>query len=220
MKSALALALRWRIWRIPLILWKTAMSRRERSLARLSANVGTCVIESVAEFLRSFDNPMLLEGEQRILADLRQRRIEAPADREKALIRSLAATSTLLHFERIHKTIWAGQLTCLRALNTRIDGLAPEEIRPLYETAKAEYPGLYENYPFEAWMGFLERHGLLRHQNARAFITVEGREFLKFLVADGRYGPTHGRGLAVQHFGERGRPRACLRLASSTTPVP
>lgn len=147
--------------------------------------------KGLEEFMRSFDNPLLVEGEQRIVADLQARGIQGPEDREKALVRALAAANATLHFERAHAAIWASQLTLLKALNAG-PGLSHAEVRPIYEAAKAAYPQLYQNYTFENWLGFLERFELAQIQNNRIVVTMVGREFLKFLIATARYEPTHG----------------------------
>lgn len=148
--------------------------------------------KGVDEFLRSFDNPLLVDAEALILKDLRDRRIETPADREKALVRALAASNIIQHFERVHGAIWASQLGCLRYLNPRDQGADIAELSPLYEAAKAAYPSWYENQPFERWLGFLRVFNLILERDSRVFITIAGREFLKYLIAAGKPGPYHG----------------------------
>lgn len=148
--------------------------------------------KGVDEFFRSFDSPMLLEAEQLVLDDLKNRHIEAASDREKTLIRALASTNLILHFERAHGNLWASQLACLRYLNSRDHGAEFTEIVPFYELAKAEYPGWYENYPFDRWFGFMRSLNLANEKDSIVFITVAGREFLKYLVAAGKAGPFHG----------------------------
>jgi hypothetical protein len=148
--------------------------------------------EGVEEFLRTFDNPLLIEAEQLILKDLKDRKIDTPADREKALIRALAANNLVLHFERVHGLIWASQLAAVRYLNSRDDGIPVQDLMPLYESGKADFPAWYENYPFDKWLGFLVAFNLLTKQDSRIFITVAGREFLKYLIATGKAGPYYG----------------------------
>lgn len=148
--------------------------------------------KGVEEFLRTFDNPLLIEAEQLILKDLKDRKIDTPADREKALIRALAANNLVLHFERVHGLIWASQLASLRYLNSHDDGISVQDLMPFYESGKAELPTWYENYPFDKWLGFLIASKLLTKQDSRIFITVAGREFLKYLIATGKAGPYYG----------------------------
>lgn len=148
--------------------------------------------KGVEAFLKSFDNPLLLDAEALILKDLKERKIETPPDREKALLRSLASTNILFHFEHVYGVIWASQLACLRYLNPRDAGADMGKLVPFYETAKADYPSWYENIPFERWFGFLRAFNLVFERDSRVFITVGGREFLKYLVAAGKPSPLHG----------------------------
>lgn len=83
-------------------------------------------------------------------------------------------------------------MACLRYLNPRDHGAKITEIVPFYELAKAEYTGWYENYPFDRWFGFLRTLNLANENDSVVFITVAGREFLKYLVAAGKAGPFHG----------------------------
>lgn len=135
---------------------------------------------------------MLLDAERRILDDLKTRHIDAPADREKTLVRALASNYIILHFERAAINLWASQLACLRFLNSREGGADISELVTFYNLAKDEYPTWYENYPFDGWLGFLRSFNLVGEKDSKAFITVAGREFLKYLVAAGKAGPLHG----------------------------
>jgi len=143
------------------------------------------------EFFKSYDNPLLLEAEQIIEKDLRQRAIEG-ADREKTLIRALATANITQHFERLYNMIWASQLSCLRYLNPRGLGAERGELIPIYEASKTLYPDLYKDYSFDQWLGFLQRMNVVTERERRLFITVAGREFLKYLIATGKDGPFHG----------------------------
>lgn len=148
--------------------------------------------KSADEFFRSFENPLLLEAEGLILKDLNDRRIEAPQEREKTLIRALASSNLVLHFERLHGTIWLSQLATLRYLNQRDTGAERAELYHFYETAKASYASWYENYSFDQWLGFLQSFNLICSNDSRLFITVAGREFLKYLAASGKSDPYYG----------------------------
>ncbi len=148
--------------------------------------------KAIDDFFRTFDNPLLLEAEQHTLNDLKERKLESSSDREKALVRSLASVNIILHFERVHGAIWASQLALLRFLNSRDSGADVTELVGFYEMGKKDNPGWYENYPFDRWLGFLQSFNLVTKQNSHFFITVAGREFLKYLVAAGKSGPFYG----------------------------
>ena len=144
------------------------------------------------EFLHSFDSPILLEVEQGVLNDLKTRKIESPEDREKALVRALAASNVAIHFERAANSIWASQLAYLRflnssGLNTDIAGAVT-----FYDQAKYQYPEFYEDYDVDRWLGFLREFKLVGQENSKIFITIAGREFLKYLIALGKPEPLYG----------------------------
>ena len=148
--------------------------------------------KGLEEFLQTFDSPLLLRQERLILENLRVRKLEVPQDREKALVRSLASTGLVLHFEQVYGVIWASQVATLYHLNPRAGGADISELIPAYEAAKANYPSMYEKYPFDQWLGFLKAMNLVVEQNSRLFITEDGREFLKYLIATAKTGPFQG----------------------------
>jgi hypothetical protein len=148
--------------------------------------------QAVETFFRSFDNPLVREQEDVIVEDLRKRRVEAPHDKERALLRSLALTQIILHFERVNNTIWASQHQLLRYLNERTAGATEEEVRAFYDTAKATYAAIYEHYAYERWLDFISSHRLIARNNDRFFISVAGREYLQYLIAAGKSAPSFG----------------------------
>ena len=83
---------------------------------------------------------------------------------------------------------WKGS----RFLNAWDEGAQISELTSFYEAAKVMYPLWYQNYPFERWIGFLESFNLILRRESRCFITIAGREFLKYLVGTGKTGPFHG----------------------------
>ena len=50
----------------------------------------------------------------------------------------------------------------------------------------------YAGNPFDRWFGFLRTLNIANEKDSVVFITVAGREFLKYLVAAGKAGPFHG----------------------------
>ena len=75
--------------------------------------------KELMEFYRSFESPLIKEWEAIVIDSLRQRKIEAPDDREKALLRLTAQSALLFFLERAYAAIWASQVACLRYLITR-----------------------------------------------------------------------------------------------------
>lgn len=148
--------------------------------------------KGVDEYFKTFENPLLLEQEERIVKDLKERGIDVAADREKTLVRALASTQLVLGFELVYGLIWASQVAALRFLNPRSEGTSTDDLLPFYEAGKAAYPLRYESYSFEQWLGFLRASNLILQKDSHVFITVAGREFLKYMIALGKTGPYDG----------------------------
>jgi hypothetical protein len=148
--------------------------------------------QAAEDFFRAFDNPLVREQEDIIRADLNARRLEAPNDRERALIKSLATWQILFAFEQIHGTLWASQYAALRFINQRPAGTATNEVTAFYEAAKAQYPLIYEHYDFEAWLRYLVSNALIVQQEGNILISIRGRAYLQYLVETGKSEPNFG----------------------------
>ncbi len=72
--------------------------------------------------------------------------------------------------------------------------LAPDiaEAVTFYDHAKYQYPEFYKDYDFDRWLGFLREFNLVGQENSKIFITIAGREFLKYLFALGKPEPLYG----------------------------
>jgi hypothetical protein len=57
---------------------------------------------------------------------------------------------------------------------------------PFYTSAAQTFPALYANYSFDQWFGYLRSQGLIREDGDAVSITIRGRDFLKFLIDEGR----------------------------------
>ena len=148
--------------------------------------------KGVDEFFRTFENPLIVEVEQNISKDLENRLINSPPDREKTLIRALASSIIISHFEEIRNSIWASQIYLLRFINSNSEGVDIAIAELVYEKAKSDYPSWFENYLFQGWIAFLSSRILIRQQDSKYFITIRGREFLKYLLDCGKPEPLHG----------------------------
>ena len=148
--------------------------------------------DPLAEFMGSYDNPLLREQEDAILMDLKARGFADPAAAQKALVRSLAGTQILLHFENISASIWASQIDLLMYLNSRPGGATLSEVQPFYDNARKQYSAAYQNYQFEPWLAFLESFALIERRKGVIFLSKVGREFLKWRIEVGRAGPFFG----------------------------
>lgn len=138
------------------------------------------------QFLKQFDNALLVQREGFIRAELERLGINQPSQRERVLIRLLAALSVVQAFERAYILIWGSQIAALQFLNSAgAEGVSVEFLRPWYDQAAAREPVLYDGYAFESWLGFLQTNLLVGRRDGNVFITLEGREFLKYLLDQG-----------------------------------
>ncbi|HXX22034.1 MAG TPA: hypothetical protein VEO19_02660 [Terriglobia bacterium] len=141
------------------------------------------------ELLHAFDNQLLLEQEGLITRHLETSKIQNSADRERVLVRYLAASQLVLRFESVYQSIWGSQLRALQQLNESTPhGVPLAGLEPWYELGKAFEPAWYASYTFEQWYGFMESIPLVVNQAGTVHISVMGREFLKYLVDCG-YAP-------------------------------
>ena len=138
------------------------------------------------ELQRLFDNALLVQREAFIRGELERLAFREPTERERFLIRLLAASAIIEQFERAYWNIWGSQLGALQALNTL--GAAGADVAlltPWYEQSAARDPQARLTYTFDQWVGFLETHQLVRRTEGHVQITIEGREFLKYILHQG-----------------------------------
>jgi hypothetical protein len=135
------------------------------------------------EMLARFENELLLDRENLIRQELTLRHVDAPADRERVLIRHLAAALIYNHFDRTYRWIFGSQLLLLQQLNAAPSTRTAVGIH--YQIAALESPEFYFNYSFDQWLHFMVSQVLVRADGEAISITVGGREFLKFVVEEG-----------------------------------
>jgi hypothetical protein len=141
---------------------------------------------AAAELLKVFDNALLLKNEESILQDLHERKITGQEEREKILTRFLAASYLELFFERAYTAIFGSQLGTLQVLNaSEPTGLSTDAMRAFYDMAASTEPEIYQSYSFEQWLSFLRTWNLVLVEPERVRISLEGREFLRFLMQKG-----------------------------------
>lgn len=139
------------------------------------------------ELLRSFDNQLLLEQENMILASLQEGHIQVPAERERVLVRLLASAHITARFESAYHLIFGSQLSALEVLNqSEPQGLTEPALQAFYDLAKAVQPQFYTTYTFADWLGYLTAWLLVTPSvNGFLHITLFGKEFLKYIVQCG-----------------------------------
>ena len=141
-------------------------------------------VGSAEKLLQALDSPILLDAEKAIRDILTKEGISTPEDKEKVLIRHLAAAHLNFVFTRIDFQIYLSQLKILEVLNSNP---APKQMaRDVYNAAIALYPEVLKDYPFEKYLGFLKTNNLILEHEETLSITLFGREFLAFLVRTAR----------------------------------
>lgn len=141
---------------------------------------------AMEEFQRFFDNALLVQREIQIRTELERVSFADINERERVLIRLFAASSIIQAFEQTYASIWGSQLGVLQFLNSAgTDGVQSSVLQTWYHQAAAQYPDVYENYLFDQWLGFLETHALILRRETAVFISLEGREFLKYIFHQG-----------------------------------
>jgi len=134
-------------------------------------------------FWRSYDNDLLVEVESRIRAMVVG--CQSSTEREKMLIRYVATRELINYFDRVWNGILFSQLEALDALNPA--PLRSEALELYYSSAALVYPAEYATFPFEAWLAYPLNEELISAEAGGVYrITVMGREFLKYLISNGK----------------------------------
>lgn len=144
------------------------------------------------EFARLFDNQLLIEREDTIRTELARIVGADETQKEKFLIRVIAAQAIRQQFEATYQSIWGSQLTALQIANTTLDGVQLRTFETLYNQAVSQYKDLYTNYSFERWLAFMESQILSLRKDDKIYITLTGREFLKYIIHQGYTLYKHG----------------------------
>ena len=144
------------------------------------------------DFARTFDNQLLIEREDTIRTELARIVGKDETQKEKFLIRIIAAQAIRQQFEATYQSIWGSQLTALQIANTTLDGVQLRTFETLYNQAVSQYKELYVNYSFERWLGFMKSHLLCVSNDDKIHITLTGREFLKYIIHEGYTLYKHG----------------------------
>ena len=137
------------------------------------------------EFARLFDNQLLVEREDQIRTELVRIVGADQTQKEKLLIRIIAAQAICQQFEATYQSIWGSQLTALQIANTTLDGVQSRTFETLYNQAVAQHKDWYANYSFERWLAYMESQFLSIRKDDKIYITLTGREFLKYIIHQG-----------------------------------
>lgn len=162
----------------------TPPSQAEESTARLTESDAFVAAEQLKKAL---DSPLLIEQETRIKRDLAERGLDVSPASVDVLVRYLAAFQLAYAFEALYSLIYGSQLTLLQTLNSQAQGMEYQIARTFsYDIAAVIYPDVYRAYSFDEYIHFLLTTGLVSRADDRIFITPMGREFLAYLIRQGK----------------------------------
>ena len=141
-------------------------------------------LSQAQQFFRSFDNPLIIRLEDQIRAGLPA--THSSDEREKILVRIAAATIAISRFEKIHSDMYRSQFDALNALNATPGGLVKADIRRFFGEGAARTPMLYpDTFTVERWLSFLTSWQLATQEDELIKITLDGREFLRYVIGRG-----------------------------------
>ena len=144
---------------------------------------------STEKLMKELDSPVLREQEDLINNTLNKLGVKQGTEKEKLLIRYLAATHLALVFEQIYSTIWGSQIYILEHLNEQRQGVTKGDFKTLYyDDAVKKWPNIFVGYSYDAYIDFLKNSNLILEKNGYLLITIRGVEFLQYLTRTGRSG--------------------------------
>ncbi|MDR0770465.1 MAG: winged helix-turn-helix domain-containing protein [Burkholderiales bacterium] len=86
-----------------------------------------------------------------------------------------------VYFEMIFRLIYGSQTNLLRWLSRQVQGSSKTDLKAFYQEHLSK--GGASNYPYELYLGFLVRNGLIEmEKNNYCVITSLGKDFLEYIV--------------------------------------
>jgi len=143
-------------------------------------------LSKAEQLLKEFDNALIVKMEHEIVEWLEKAEVKSSDEREKVLIRYLAGLTVTALFEKVYSLIYGSQIGVLQFLNSAgSKGVEINFIQPWFEQAAAREPEWYSGDTPDRWLSFLEVYQLITKTNTNIVITLEGREFLKYIIHQG-----------------------------------
>lgn len=112
--------------------------------------------------------------------------IKDATERAESLKKYSQLLYLILSFERLYSITFGSQLFILDRVNTTHNE-TQETLKRYYNEAEKIYPEFYSSYPYEEYFKFLTNNSLIViSENNICTISLYGRDFLKFLVEQGK----------------------------------
>lgn len=159
---------------------ETTSSAREEAAAR-TINVAR------QEFMENPQSITLSEQEKKIKDVLKRLGFESSGDAIDVLVRELARTQINYGFLDIYNIIYGSELRLLEHLNSISgSGYTDGELDRYIATVRAQFPNRPNTENKESFMSILLTSNLVTRNNNRYFITELGREFLAWIIKQGK----------------------------------
>jgi hypothetical protein len=142
------------------------------------------------ELMGLASSPLLRDRENNIRNELKARGITNEQEIIKILTRACASVQLTLQWEQIEKVIFGSQMAMIVQMNAHPAGLSVGAMKTYFEAAAKQFPEVYANYTFEQYVNYLVSMQLILKGGAGYQVSLEGKEFMVWLVHTGR---THAR---------------------------
>lgn len=84
-------------------------------------------------------------------------------------------------FDPVYAVLWDAPIAALRLIGSAgTAGLPVARVRPIYASAAAHFPEVYDGWSFIPWLEALEQMQLITWRGPNVVLTPDGRAFLKF----------------------------------------
>ncbi len=155
-----------------------------QSTPQLGTNALTAVDFDAKAFLKtSYVSSLEPEVEARLRAIIAQAN---PPDLDSFYVKLLTKGAILFTYDMAWSHIYKSQVLLLYELNRKIMPVA--DAKSFYDRAASDKANIvYPKYTFEQWLNFLRGTMFVHvHPSAMVEITPRGRDFLKYLIHEGR----------------------------------
>jgi hypothetical protein len=155
-----------------------------QSAAIMPAMHGTVNFDAATLFRTAHYSQLTTEAENNVRFAAAQNQ---PNDREGFLAKLIGIGVVAYAYDMTWAYVYKSQILMLTELNRR-GGLMPlADAKVYFDKGAADYPQVYAAYSFEGWLRFMIRETLIiRHPTDMLEITIQGRDFLKYLTHWGR----------------------------------
>jgi hypothetical protein len=168
-----------------------------QKVERMGVSIGTEQTQTVSEtktsgfqeMMDSVSSQLLRQQEANIRDSLKAKGITNEQETVKILTRAVAGASLALRWEQIDRLIFGSQLNALVATNANSLGVSIQQLKGFYDGAVQQFPAVYKTFRFEQWLQFLETQKLISKGGNGFQITIDGKEFMAWLVHTGRTHP-------------------------------